>query len=85
VRDLRLLLLTQSATHGRTSPYIRVHQVMKWDYVLTIHGRVCQVFAYHFQDSSMMGAVSICVPNKKRSQNWNKSSLEQKSEQVLLN
>jgi hypothetical protein len=85
VRDLRLFLLTQSAPPDMTPPYIRVHQVMKWDYVLTIHGRVCQVFAYHFQDSSMMGEVSIHVPNKKRSQNWNKSSLEQKSEQVLLN
>jgi len=32
-----------------------------------------------------MGAVMTRVPSKKQSQNWNKSSLEQKSEQVLLN
>jgi hypothetical protein len=78
VRDLRLFLLTQSAPPDMTPPYIRVHQVMKWDYVLTIHGRVCQVFAYHFQDSSMMGAVSIRVPNKNEvktgtNRRWNKN------------
>jgi hypothetical protein len=38
----------------------------------------------HFQDSSAMGAVGVGVPKQKRSQNWNKSPLEQKSEQVLL-
>jgi hypothetical protein len=83
--DLNKLLLTQSAPPDMTRSYLRVHHLMKWDYVVTLHRRVCQVFAYHFSFSSMMGAEIKVVPSKKRSRSWNKSGLEQKPEQVLSN
>ena len=65
--------------------YIRVHQMMKWVMAETMYCRLIVELVYHFQDSSMMGAVMLCVPSKNQIKTGTKGGLEQKLEQVLFN